>query len=95
MLFNTMTSLKQLYEISMDVHQRYRTEAHQVVKPRFNERFLLSLSDCKTCLAIDDELNILPITQHIKEIKEVQTPGVKKNEDDGELDFQDLYLTED
>ena len=79
MLFNTMTSLKQLYEISMDVHQRYRTEAHQVVKPRFNERFLLSLSDCKTCLAIDDELNILPITQHIKEIKEVQTPGVKRN----------------
>ena len=32
--------------------------------------FLLSLAHCKTCLAIDDELNILPITQHIKEIKE-------------------------
>jgi N-acetyltransferase 10 len=28
MLFNTMTSLKQLYEISMDVHSRYRTDAH-------------------------------------------------------------------
>lgn len=28
MLFNTLTSLKQLYEISMDVHSRYRTEAH-------------------------------------------------------------------
>jgi len=28
MLLNTMTSLKQLYEISMDVHSRYRTDAH-------------------------------------------------------------------
>jgi len=78
----------------MDVHQRYRTEAHQVVKPRFNERFLLSLSDCKTCLAIDDELNILPITQHIKEIKEIQTPGVGKKADSEELNFENLYLTE-
>lgn len=62
MLFNTMTSLKQLYSISMDVHSRYRTEAHQFVEPRFNERFILSLSSCETCIAIDDELNILPIT---------------------------------
>ena len=28
MLFNTLTSLKQLYSISMDVHNRFRTEAH-------------------------------------------------------------------
>ena len=89
MLLNTMTSLKQLYEISMDVHSRYRTEAHQVVQPRFNERFLLSISNCKTCIAIDDELNILPITEHIKNIKEVSLPGA--NEDN----VQDLYLTED
>ena len=83
MLLNTMTSLKQLYEISMDVHSRYRTEAHQIVEPRFNERFLLSLSNCKTCIAIDDELNILPITEHIKEIKEVNLPGQKAlNKDD-------------
>ena len=46
MLFNTMTSLKQLYHISMDVHARYRTSAHGFVEPRFNERFLLSLSNC-------------------------------------------------
>jgi|TARA_B110001450_G_C17424111_1_gene401108 N-acetyltransferase 10 len=45
------------------------------VEPRFNERFLLSLSNCKTCIAIDDELNILPITEHIKDIKEVNLPG--------------------
>jgi len=76
MLLNTMTSLKQLYQISMDVHSRFRTEAHQIVEPRFNERFLLSLSNCKSCLVMDDELNILPITEHIKDIKAVQMPGV-------------------
>ena len=62
MLFNTLTSLKQLYSISMDVHNRFRTEAHKIVQPRFNERFILSLSNCKSCIAIDDELNILPLT---------------------------------
>ena len=65
MLFNTLTSLKQLYTITMDAHARYRTEAHQYVQPRFNERFMLSLADCKTCMAVDDELNILPLTQSI------------------------------
>jgi N-acetyltransferase 10 len=89
LLLNTMTSLKQLYEISMDVHSRYRTEAHQLIQPRFNERFILSISNCRTCIAIDDELNILPITEHIKNIKEVNLPGA--NEDN----VQDLYLTED
>ena len=75
MLFNTMTSLKQLYTISMDVHARYRTESHGIVEPRFNERFILSLSSCKTCIAIDDELNILPLTLNMNEIKEVTLPG--------------------
>lgn len=87
MLFNTMTSLKQLYTITMDVHARYRTEAHGFVEPRFNERFILSLASCKTCIAIDDELNILPITSHIKEIKEVQLGK------EGDSKGSDLYLT--
>ena len=75
----------------MDVHSRYRTEAHQIVKPRFNERFILSLSGCKTCIAIDDELNILPLTQNIKEIKEVNLPGAPQG--DEVTDFGSLYLT--
>ena len=91
MLFNTLTSLKQLYSISMDVHSRYRTEAHQIVKPRFNERFILSLSGCKTCIAIDDELNILPLTSGIKEIKAVSLPGMKEGEEP--TDLSNLYLT--
>jgi hypothetical protein len=44
------------------------------------------MSNCKTCIAIDDELNILPITEHIKNIKEVALPGE---------DVENLYLTED
>jgi N-acetyltransferase 10 len=57
-----MSSLKQLYTLSMDVHSRYRTEAHDDVVARFNERFLLSLGSCSSCLVIDDELNVLPIS---------------------------------
>uniref|UniRef100_A0A8D3E5W6 RNA cytidine acetyltransferase n=1 Tax=Scophthalmus maximus TaxID=52904 RepID=A0A8D3E5W6_SCOMX len=63
-LLRTMNSLKQLYTMTMDVHSRYRTEAHQDVVGRFNERFILSLASCKNCVAIDDQLNILPISSH-------------------------------
>ncbi|KAL2117460.1 hypothetical protein VTJ04DRAFT_7120 [Mycothermus thermophilus] len=62
LLLKGMTSLKQLYTLSMDVHARYRTEAHDDVVARFNERFLLSLGSCESCLVIDDELNVLPIS---------------------------------
>ncbi|EER43295.1 nucleolar ATPase Kre33 [Histoplasma capsulatum H143] len=62
LLLKGMKSLKQLYTLSMDVHSRYRTEAHGDVVARFNERFILSLGSCKSCLVIDDELNVLPIS---------------------------------
>ncbi|KAH0604806.1 uncharacterized protein H6S33_006474 [Morchella sextelata] len=62
LLLKTMTSLKQLYTMTMDVHSRYRTEAHGDVVARFNERFILSLGDCASCLVVDDELNVLPIS---------------------------------
>ncbi|KAI1267775.1 DUF699-domain-containing protein [Xylariaceae sp. FL1019] len=62
LLLNGIHNLKQLYTLSMDVHSRFRTEAHQDVVPRFNERFLLSLGGCQNCLVIDDELNVLPIS---------------------------------
>uniref|UniRef100_A0A3P8W251 RNA cytidine acetyltransferase n=1 Tax=Cynoglossus semilaevis TaxID=244447 RepID=A0A3P8W251_CYNSE len=70
-LLRTMNSLKQLYTMTMDVHSRYRTEAHQDVVGRFNERFILSLSSCKNCVVIDDQLNILPISTHMANIKPV------------------------
>ena len=33
-LLQTLDSLRQLYTLNMDVHARYRTEAHQHVVPR-------------------------------------------------------------
>ena len=62
LLLKGMTSLKQLYTLSMDIHSRYRTEAHDDVTARFNERFILSLGSCESCLVVDDELNVLPIS---------------------------------
>ncbi|PNS20274.1 RNA cytidine acetyltransferase [Sphaceloma murrayae] len=62
LLLKGMSSLKQLYTMSMDVHSRYRTEAHDDVVARFNERFILSLGRCDSCLVVDDELNVLPIS---------------------------------
>ena len=62
LLLKGMNSLKQLYTLSMDIHSRYRTEAHSNVTARFNERFILSLGSCESCLVVDDELNVLPIS---------------------------------
>ncbi|KAE8365097.1 GNAT acetyltransferase 2-domain-containing protein [Aspergillus caelatus] len=62
LLLKGMSSLKQLYTLSMDIHSRYRTEAHDDVVARFNERFILSLGSCDSCLVVDDELNVLPIS---------------------------------
>ncbi|CAJ1056420.1 RNA cytidine acetyltransferase [Xyrichtys novacula] len=79
LLLRTMNSLKQLYTMAMDVHSRYRTEAHQDVVGRFNERFILSLVSCKNCVVIDDQLNILPISSHMANIK----PVPPKTQEDG------------
>lgn len=62
LLLKSMSSLKQLYTMSMDIHSRYRTEAHNDVVARFNERFILSLGGCENCLVVDDELNVLPLS---------------------------------
>ncbi|ORY05067.1 GNAT acetyltransferase 2-domain-containing protein [Clohesyomyces aquaticus] len=70
LLLKGMNSLKQLYTLSMDIHSRYRTEAHSDVVARFNERFILSLGKCDSCLVVDDELNVLPISggKHVKQL---------------------------
>jgi N-acetyltransferase 10 len=45
LLLRTVASLKQLYTMTMDCHDRFRTEQFgNVSVPRFNERFILSLS---------------------------------------------------
>ncbi|KAK4885895.1 hypothetical protein RN001_002166 [Aquatica leii] len=74
-LLRTLSSLKQLYTLTMDVHQRFRTEAHQDVVCRFNERFLLSLSSCKRSLVVDDQLVVLPISSHNLHVTSVDVSG--------------------
>lgn len=85
LLLKGMKSLKQLYTMSMDVHTRYRTEAHEDVTARFNERFILSLGSCESCLVVDDELNVLPISggKNVKPLppptdSEADTPSGKE-----------------
>lgn len=41
LLLRSVSSLKQLYTMTMDVHERFRTEAHKEVVARFNERLVL------------------------------------------------------
>ncbi|MBN3307810.1 NAT10 acetyltransferase, partial [Amia calva] len=89
-LLRTMNSLKQLYTMTMDVHSRYRTEAHQDVVGRFNERFILSLSSCKTCVVIDDQLNVLPISSHIANIKPVPPKTQEDSLTPRELELKEL-----
>ncbi|PQE22987.1 hypothetical protein CJF32_00004384 [Rutstroemia sp. NJR-2017a WRK4] len=87
LLLKGMNSLKQLYTLSMDIHSRYRTEAHDDVTARFNERFILSLGKCESCLVIDDEMNVLPISGG-KNVKALPPPNLDepKSEAQKELD---------
>lgn len=69
LLLPTMSSLRQLYSLSMDAHARYKSAStDEDIVARFNERFLLSLSASPSCLFLDDELNVLPLSRG-KEIR--------------------------
>ncbi|XP_055381005.1 RNA cytidine acetyltransferase [Condylostylus longicornis] len=81
-LLKTVQSLKQLYTMSMDVHKRFRTEAHQTVTCRFNERLILSLAECKRCLVLNDELAVLPISSKTIEIQPVNVAIIKNEKCD-------------
>lgn len=89
LLLKGMSSLKQLYSLSMDVHSRYRTEAHDDVVARFNERFILSLGSCQSCLVIDDELNVLPISGG-KEVKALPPPDLDQPKTAKQQELDDL-----
>lgn len=82
LLLKTMTSLRQLYNMTMDVHSRYRTSSHDSVVARFNERFILSLGSCDDCIVLDDELNVLPISRgkDITPIEEDRSKGKENSE---------------
>ncbi|XP_070617146.1 RNA cytidine acetyltransferase [Erythrolamprus reginae] len=89
-LLRTMNSLKQLYTMTMDVHSRYRTEAHQDVIGRFNERFILSLASCKTCVVVDDQLNILPISSHAANISALPPRSQEESQSPHEVELKEL-----
>eukprot|EP01006_Ploeotia_vitrea_P017304 TRINITY_DN48402_c0_g1_i1.p1 TRINITY_DN48402_c0_g1~~TRINITY_DN48402_c0_g1_i1.p1 ORF type:complete len:949 (+),score=72.26 TRINITY_DN48402_c0_g1_i1:1-2847(+) len=76
LLIRRLTELKQLYTLTMDVHNRYRTAKHKYVKPRFNERLLLSLAKCPTFLAIDDQLQVVPFSNITAEVELVEISRV-------------------
>lgn len=86
LLLRSMTSLRQLYTMVMDVHARYRTEnqmAEEDVVARFNERFLLSLATCESCLVLDDQLNVLPFSSTTREIIPIKEIPIE----DPKIDF--------
>ncbi|KAK5992723.1 RNA cytidine acetyltransferase [Cladobotryum mycophilum] len=89
MLLKGMSSLRQLYNLSMDAHSKYRTEAHDDVVARFNERFLLSLGGCDSCLVIDDELNVLPISGG-KSVSALPPPDLDQPKTEQQLELEGI-----
>ena len=89
-LLKTMSSLKQLYTMTMDVHNRFRTEAHKDVVARFNERFLLSLAQCSAALVVDDELNVLPISTAAKNFLSTHQPSEEARVDAHAVELKEL-----
>ncbi|KAF8018616.1 hypothetical protein BT93_H3497 [Corymbia citriodora subsp. variegata] len=90
LLLRNLSSLTSLYTMLMDVHERFRTESHSEATGRFNERFLLSLASCKSCVVMDDELNVLPISSHIRSISPVPAKEDSEGLSEAERDLKDL-----
>uniref|UniRef100_A0A6N2M944 RNA cytidine acetyltransferase n=1 Tax=Salix viminalis TaxID=40686 RepID=A0A6N2M944_SALVM len=90
LLLRSLSSLTSLYTMVMDVHERFRTESHFQATGRFNERFLLSLATCKACVVMDDELNILPISSHIRSITPVTVKEDSEGLSEAERDLKNL-----
>lgn len=84
-----------------DVHSRYRTNTSlSTPVARFNERFLLSLGSNPSCLIVDDELNVLPLSA-AKDIVPLDPGGAgvglgrsagkgKRREVEGEAELREL-----
>ena len=54
---------------------------------RFNERFLLSLAHCDSCLVLDDELNVLTLSDTARDIQPVPAAALmEKRPEDIELE---------
>ncbi|PWA75228.1 hypothetical protein CTI12_AA243900 [Artemisia annua] len=90
LLLRSLSSLTSLYTMVMDVHERFRTESHTLATGRFNERFLLSLASCGSCIVMDDELNILPISSHMKSVTPVPVREDSEGLSEAERELKDM-----
>ncbi|PWN24956.1 DUF699-domain-containing protein, partial [Jaminaea rosea] len=85
LMLRTMSSLKQLYQMGMDVHSKYRSAIDPSTPvARFNERFLLSLGANTDTLLLDDELNVLPLSKG-KDIQAIEGSGSVPKESESQL----------
>ncbi|KAL7716620.1 RNA cytidine acetyltransferase [Entamoeba marina] len=87
-LLTNITSIKQLYNLKMDIHERYRSEETQNITSRFNERFVLSLADNVNSIVVSDELDIVPLFTHNLQIEKIEKRVVVQQD---LLDMREAY----
>jgi len=92
-LLGNMASLRTLYGMTMDAHAKLKTGAFGEVRARFNERFILSLADCSAAVVADDELNVLPISSHIRGGGAGPAPKVGRPRTKDDLELEELRGT--
>ena len=63
------------------------------VTGRFNERFILSLANCPSCIFMDDELNILPLSTHVRTLAPVPPGSEADPEGAGGPELRELRTT--
>lgn len=81
-LLKTMDSLKRLYSLTMDVHVKFASHHSRLVRPRFNERFILTLQDNTSCIALDEEISLIPLGAVGKHAKRRDQDGDEEDEED-------------
>lgn len=87
LLLKSVSSLQQLYQLSLDAHKELLKDGQ--VKPRFCQRLILSLTECGSCLVMDDELNVLPLSK--KQLAAIPSRAALA-EIDAEVDPELLHL---
>ena len=60
---------------------------------RFNERFILSLAGCPSCIFMDDELNILPLSTHVRTLQPLGADQEADRDGAGGAELRELRTT--
>ncbi|KAH9251136.1 hypothetical protein BASA81_011035 [Batrachochytrium salamandrivorans] len=94
-LLKTMDSLKRLYSLTMDVHVKFTSHHSRLLRPRFNERFILTLQDNTSCIALDEEISLIPLGAVGKHAKHLAQNGEDDEEDSTNYhDDMERYLSQ-